>query len=493
VRIPRFRALSPMVWALLVAALLLAPGGVGLAVAGEDVPARARDLIDKGHPAKAVPLLEDAAVARPGDAEVVFLLGLAYQRTGRRQDALIALTHAATLAPDDGLIRYNLGAVQFALERYDEAAESFLAVPSLDPRATAAAYLNAGLARYKAGRIEEAATLLARAIDAEPDGSTAATARRMLDFLSGPREAITAAIRKRRLSTSVSAGREFDSNVFALPDDGTTTDLSDWRNTVTGEVEYRVPVSGRFDVTPHYDFYGHWYRTEHAYNYRRHRVWLRLDDRGGALRPRVTWGYDFAELGGDAYLASNWLDGRLTLHRGDHGGVWVRAGVALDEAPGHQYDYLSGTSWEAVLYGSRDALADGWAYAALRARYRDRGTANVTYGGIPVRVDYSYASVEPRVGARSALPWGFRTTAILRYEVRRYLNDDTWGNPPAGSKRRLDKRSVVDLTLSRALTEWLRLSISWTGQVRHSNITAADYRDRDYDRQVYGAFLEGDW
>jgi len=482
-----------MARALLVAAILLAPGGVGLAAAGEDVPARARNLIEKGQSARAVPLLEEAAVATPGDPEVVFLLGMAYHQTRRYQDAAIALTHAAALAPDDGVIRYNLGVVQFALGHYDDAAESFLAVPALDPRATAKAYRNAGLARYKAGRVEEAKALLARAIEAEPEGSDAETARRMLDFLSPSPGHRAVATRKARLSESLSVGREFDSNVFARPDDGTTTGLSDWRTTLQADVQYRLPVSDRYDLTPRYEFYGHWYHAEHAYNYRRHRVWLRLDDREGTLRPRVTWGYDFAELGGEAYLASNWLEGRLTLRRTERGRVWVRAGVSLDEAPGHQYDYLSGTSWEAVLYGSRDALADGWIYAALRARYRDRGTANVTYGGIPVRVDYSYASIEPRVGARTDLPGGLRTTGLLRYEVRQYLHDDTWDLPTRGSKRRLDQRVVADISISRAITRSVRLSLSWTGQIRRSNITAADYRDRDYERELYGFFLEGDW
>jgi tetratricopeptide (TPR) repeat protein len=494
VRTPRTRALPPPARFILVAALLLAPGPLA---AAEDVASRARALIDQGRPAQAVPLLEEAAVAAPEDAEVVFLLGVAYQRTGRHEAALIALNRAAALAPDDGRVFYNLGAVRFALAQWDEAAEAFLAVPPRAPEAAAAAYLNAGLSRYKAGRGEEAKALLARAVTAGPESASADTARRMLDRLaSGPNVSASPPPRPSPLTAAFYLGREYDSNVFARPDDATATDLSDWRTTAKGEVAYRMPLGGRFVLTPHCDLYGYWYHAEHAYNYRRHRAWLRLDDRRGALRPRLTWGYDFALLAGEAYLASHWLDGRLTLHRGEAGKVWLRLGVAIEEAPGRQYDYLSGTSWEAALSGYRDALAHGWVYAALRLRYRDRGT-DIALGqhGETAWVDYSYASVGPRLKARTDLPARLELTAEAGYEVRRYLSVDRWDGPDAGTKRRLDRRLVGGVTLSRPVAGPLRITLAWIGQLRRSNVGNAvtDYRDRDYERQLYGVFLEGDW
>jgi len=503
VRTPRTRAIPPLARRFAVVVLLVLAGPLPVApalaapVAADDVTDRARSLIDGGRPAKAVPLLEEAAVARPGDATVVFLLGVAYHRTGQHEEALVALAHAAALAPDDGLIHYNLGAAHFALGHFDEAAEAFLAVPDRAPEAAASAYLNAGLSRYKAGRVDEAKDLFGRTIQTDPEGSAADTARRLLDRLA-PRPAGTPGVRTARRSFTPSAwfyaGREFDSNVFALPDDATTTDLSDWRTTARGEAEVRVPVSDRYDVTPHYDFYGYWYHAEHAYNYRRHRAWLRLNDRKGALRPRLTGGYEFAELGGEAYVASSWLDGRLTVRRTPKGRVWLRARVAVEEAPGHQYDYLSGTSWEASVSAYRKGPEDGWLYGALRLRYRDRGTADLTLAGPNnVRVDYSYASVEPRLKARTHLPWRIEVTGEAAYEVRRYLNDDTWSGPPPGSKRRLDQRVTGGVSLSRPLYGPLRATLAWTGQVRRSNITANDYRDRDYERQLYGLFIEGDW
>lgn len=497
-RVPR-APLGPLLVALLV--LAAAPCGAAAAVAAtaDDVAARARALIDGGRPAEAVPLLEDAAVAAPGDAQVVFLLGVAYQRTGRPREAVIALAHAADLAPPDGamagLIRYNLGAARFALGDYDGAADAFLAVPSLSPQAAAAAYLNAGLSRYKAGRRPEARALLAQAVAAEPEGPSADTARRMLDALAPPPAAPGATRRRARLAGGVSAGREFDTNVFAVPDDGTVTHRSDGRTTARAEVEYRVPLAGRYDLTPHYDLYGYWYDTEHAYNYRRHRAWLRLDDRQGALRPRLTWGYDFALLGGDAYLSGHWLDGRVTLRRGPGAQVWARVGVAWEEAPGQKYDYLSGTSWEAALSGYHTALADGWVYGALRLRFRDRGTAAVTFQAVPVQVDYSYAAVEPQVRARTHLPGRLELTGEAGYELRRYLHDDAWGGPTPGSKHRLDQRFDTGVALSRTLGGGVKATLSWTGQVLRSNVgdAATDYRNRDYERQLWGAFLEGDW
>jgi len=493
------RALRAHLGLLLFAALLLVTGPFGPALAAaEDVTARARSLIDRGRPAQAVPLLEDAAVATPGDAQVVSLLGIAYHRTGRHREAVIALTHAAALVPEDGelagLIRYNLGAAHFALGDFDAAAEAFLAVPSRAPRAAAAAYLNAGLARYKAGRLPEARDLLAQAIDAEPDGPSADTARRMLDALAPAPAAQASGGRRARASTWLYVGREFDSNLFAL-NSAASTNLSDGRTTVGGEVEDRIPLSGRYDLTPHYDFYGYWYTNEHAYNYARHRAFLRLEDRNGALRPRLTWGYDFTLLNHDGFVSSHWLEGRLTVHRGRGSRVWVRVGVAAEEAPGHRFDYLSGTSWEAALSGYHRALADGWLYASLRLRYRDRGTAHEVLGTTDVRADYSYAAAEPLVRAHTRLPWRVDLTGTAAFEVRRYLNDDTWTDPAFHSKRRVDRDVTGVVTLSRPLVGALRATLSWRGQLRTSNIgnDPADYRNRDYERQIYGVFLEGDW
>lgn len=249
-------------------------------------------------------------------------------------------------------------------------------------------------------------------------------------------------------------------------------------------------VADRYRVSPQYDFDGYWYDTESAYGYRRHRVSVRVDDRRAALRPRLTAGYVFSQLGNEAYLAGPWLEGRLTLLHKDRSYLWAKFEAALVEAPGERYDALSGHSLQGTLSAYTPA-GEGWVYGALTARYLDRGSNATTVNGKAVTLDYSYASVEPLVAASQPLPWGGLTAnGSLRYEARRYADPDTW---TGGARRRVDHRFTARLAVERPVWKRVDVELSWRGQVRRSNITAADYRDRDYTRNLYGVFLKGDF
>jgi tetratricopeptide (TPR) repeat protein len=457
-----------------------------------DVAAGAQALIDADRPVEALPLLAEGLAEAPDDPRLRLLLGVALQRAGRVEEAVAAFERAAELAPDSGLARYNLGAAHFALGNWDAAADAFLAVPERDPGIAPAAWLNAGFSRLKAGRTAEGKALLERAVAADPDGASARAANQVLDALAPAPQRPVPPRAARRVSGAWSVGREYDGNVFALPDDATVTDLSDWRTTLAGEVEARFAVADRYRVTPHYDFDGYRYDTESAYNYRRHRLYLRVDDRKGALRPRLTYGYTFSRLGGEAYVASHWLEGRLTLLRQGRRYVWAQLGAALAEAPGERYDALSGNIWEGTLSAYTPA-GTGWVYGAVTARYLDRGSNATTIGGTPVTLDYSYSALAPAVVTSRPLPWRLEGKASLRYEVRRYANPDVWGSPPIGAKRRVDQRATLGLTLARPLRWGIEAELSWRGELRRSNITAADYRDRDYTRNVYGVVLKGEF
>jgi tetratricopeptide (TPR) repeat protein len=497
----------------LLAALLTVLFAPAARAAGDEAD-RAKALIDAGHPADAVPVLEGALQDAPDDARLHFLLGVALHRGGRVADAVPHLERAAALNPDDGLVRYNLGAAYFALGRFEEAAEAFLAVPERSPAMAAAAWLNAGLVRAKQGRAVEARELFQRAVDAEPEGKPAESARRMLALLewteaygpegsaqAGAEAAADVAAAERRgpapgwrqtVAARLGVGREFDTNVFSLPDDTTTTEEHDWRTALRARAETRIALPGGVRFTPRYDFYGHWYDQRTEYDYMRHWVLMRFDWRGPTLEPRLEYAYTYSVLGADPFLATHRIGGRVALSRSPGRRVWAAAHVELDEAPGTQYDFLSGTEWEGSLSLFRPWGDGGSLYASLALRRLDRGTqVTSTY-----RADYSYTGFEPYVYVTHLLPWWHLSfTGTGRYEFRYYANPDTWTAPgPGGSRRRQDHRITATLALSRPLGHGLEVELGWEGQVRESTIGngRGDPVDRDYTREVMGVFLKGE-
>ena len=166
--------------------------------------------------------------------------------------------------------------------------------------------------------------------------------------------------------------------------------------------------------------------------------------------------------------------------------------MELDEAPGSQYEYLSGTEWEASLSEFGPMGERGSRYLSVALRRVDAGTdVNGTY-----RADYSYTAIAPYAYVTRLLPWWrLSFTGTGRYEFRYYANPDTWTSPgPGGSRRREDHRLTATLALSRPIGHGLEVELGWEGQVRESTIgnNRNDPVDRDYTREVMGLFLKGE-
>ncbi|MBI5136081.1 MAG: tetratricopeptide repeat protein [Nitrospirae bacterium] len=499
------------VWAVVLTVVFcLGFGGVPHAHAKpvDELITEAEGLIDGGWVRTAIPLLEEAVEKAPANAEARFLLGVAYYESGMAKPARKAFTEAVRLDPDNWRAHYNLGAGYFADGMWDEAVAAFLAIPERAPHVAAAAYLNAGLARYKQGDVAAARDLFDRVLTTQAEGPDADKARAMLAVLDRPVVTGTATPptpsatppgdRPRNWRVAGSAGVDYDSNVFLSPDDQSGRARDDFRTVVTLRADYQMPLGDRYRLRPHYDLYGRWHTAESGANYLAHRVRLRVTDQQPAWRPRLDYTYSFAELGGGAYLASHELGGRVTLLKeGTRSGMWAAAHFQLFSAPGQRYEYLSGTEWEGSLSGARPAFIDGVWYGAVALRYLDRKDLTTASNGFR---SYSYAAFEPFVQLSHPLPWlgAVDATAGLRYQYRGYLDADTWsqdppGNPVTGNKTRYDHRAQASLALARNVSRNVVAELSWTGQVTHSNIgnDAIDYQDRDFVRNVIGIELTG--
>ena len=106
--------------------LQMAAGAV-LANSGLALSAQAQRLLDSGHTAQAIMLLEGDLLKSAGNADFDYLLGLAYLRAGKAGEALFAFERVAMVDPDNTDAR--LKAAQINLDRGDALAARELLAP----------------------------------------------------------------------------------------------------------------------------------------------------------------------------------------------------------------------------------------------------------------------------------------------------------------------------------------------------------------------------
>lgn len=135
-------------------------------------------LSDLGYAADAAELLERLAKTEPGNASAWNALGVAYWKLERLDDAGLALERAYALAPGDGHVLKNHGALLLKKSPADALPILSEAVRLL-PEDQSALY-NLGLCLHRTGDFEKAFAFLRRAVDAAPYSALAETCRELL-------------------------------------------------------------------------------------------------------------------------------------------------------------------------------------------------------------------------------------------------------------------------------------------------------------------------
>lgn len=114
-----------------------------------------------------------AIVAKnPDQFDAVHMLGVLALQTGRPDEAVERLTHAARLEPRDAGSRNNLGEAWRQLGKLEEAAACFREAASLVP-GYAAAHYNLGMVLRRMGQAEDAVKALRGATESDPEWAEA--------------------------------------------------------------------------------------------------------------------------------------------------------------------------------------------------------------------------------------------------------------------------------------------------------------------------------
>jgi tetratricopeptide (TPR) repeat protein len=89
-------------------------------------------------PAEAIPLYKEVIARDPKHAGAHYALGVAFAATSDDESAMRAFTEAATLAPDNPFVPYELGRLHIRHERWDAALDAFARAITIRPSFVAA-------------------------------------------------------------------------------------------------------------------------------------------------------------------------------------------------------------------------------------------------------------------------------------------------------------------------------------------------------------------
>ena len=125
------------------------------------------DLHNSGRHVEAEALCRLLLPHLPQDGQLLMLLGLALQKTGRAPEALKYLDQAAQLEPKSARILNSLGFIHQSLKNYAKAAEYYMQAIGLG-RGAAATYYSVGNAWYQLGELDRAAGFFKKAVELQP-------------------------------------------------------------------------------------------------------------------------------------------------------------------------------------------------------------------------------------------------------------------------------------------------------------------------------------
>ncbi len=153
------------------------------------------------------------------DPRILFREGVAAFNDGRLEEARVLLERALREGLDTNALRYNLGVVNYRLQRYGDAREHFSRLLDTDHRPLA--LFNLGLVAESAGREDEAAGFFRQVLgEAEDDGLKRMAASKLVP------DAPPAAEREPLVEGLVSVSYGYEDNLAQLPDSAPTS-LSD--------------------------------------------------------------------------------------------------------------------------------------------------------------------------------------------------------------------------------------------------------------------------
>jgi tetratricopeptide (TPR) repeat protein len=460
--------------------------------------------------------LTQALAAKPDDAGAMHYLGVALGRLGRYAEAEAFLLKARKGDPYDDKVYFDLGVVEYRLEKYTEAlrafdlAESvddvngamihyyqglalhrlreyeraaprFLRAVSLAPELGLTAHYYAGVGRYRLGRWDEAADQFNRAIQIDPSSKVAASAQQFLAAMGAHTE------KGKRWHISLRPAYQYDSNVALLTKDSALpsgiSDKSDRRFVLYAKAGLQVAETEQGGLDVGYAFYQSLHSRLSNFDVQNHEADASITfNRNRPKRLHLPYSFNYARVGGDTFSFSHTLKPTLVVRRSPSVSRRFQVGVERndfsntlffplnDERDGTRY--LAGISQSGTLAG-RGQIQAGYEYSQ-----------NET-GDTPTEDDWAYQGHAASGVLRMPAWGGIWMDLLADYKLHRYQHANSVSST---GDRRVDRIQGYTATLSRAVAGRVTLALQYLFNRNQSNIEVFDY-----DRHVISVIVSADF
>jgi tetratricopeptide (TPR) repeat protein len=189
----------------------------------------------------------------PKIKEVYLELAEVYYELGELQNAMDVLMKAERESVRPGQTAYMKGLVLLAMNKNIEAVESFQKAGELSPELSQAVDYQMGLAYLNDDQLDKSEQLFNNVIQADPDSDMSAFSRNYI-----------AEIEKKKRDQApwrfyLGLHFQYDDNVILSPSSDVAaseiTDEDDYREVLTGGIEYFPEIEGPLDFNAHYSLY----------------------------------------------------------------------------------------------------------------------------------------------------------------------------------------------------------------------------------------------
>jgi hypothetical protein len=425
-------------------------------------------------------------------------VNFAMRTPSRRSLAVLAalgfVVAASAWASERSEVLTARGQVAYAQRRYEEARALFAEAVAADPADADARYA-LGLALGKLGRWEQAATAFDQTLTISPSYARAREARNIArraaesgapppetSELQGPIGAVEeeqagaaeAYAAGKPWSVYASTGVEYDSNATLSP---TGQSDGDWAFVFAGGGRYDLLQRDNALFRAEYDLYQTLYVDITDFDFR----WQRIQGTGSYAFVPWLWvgtqgGYNYYTLGPHTYLGEPFAMPFVSFL--EHG--WGMSQLT--------YRYGSTTYFAAPFHEVRDGLEN--AVGGTQTFYFAQGSRYLTLGyqfGTEdpyksVGNDYQLRYHQAFVGGGFPAWWNTRVELLYLFRYDDYTKRNSVVD---FRKTRQDSENNMFASVSKPITDHIRVVVSYTGIIHPSNINLFDYR-----RNVVSGLLE---
>jgi tetratricopeptide (TPR) repeat protein len=426
--------------------------------------------------------------------KVYFEIAAIYSKQEEYQKTVDVLTIAEKIDPNEVRVYLEKGYVYQRLKDYDQSIENFNRVKDLEPKMLQVTYYNIATVHFEAGAFDKANEMFNKAIEVDPETSTAENARQSMRNIKGARRAL----RPWYLSSSFSWG--YDSNVLfkALEQEGVVigpnlvTDVADQFQTFLLRGGVKFLNRKELEAGAGYSLYTTGYKTLNQNNILGHIPHLYLNYSRHPFYLRVPYDFGYYYTGANEDGNNNFFF--LTFGSGSEKKLKMH-NIIPTLTIAEPYNLKS----EITLgYQNKDYLdeitSDAWNYSgAIVQSYK------IPKSQYYPRLGYKYLNEDAKddvssfnyhqvlLGISGPIYWEIRGDGSITYERINFVFNPLYAT--VGERR--DNKYVATISLNRPISDMFQLSLAYFYTHNNSNVTRGGIDPFQFKKHVITLTLTG--